>query len=67
MNISNKVSIIKNYIGGRGHMTEQVNCPVCGRRLFDKEGTVIGAISIKCPHCRKVARLQLEKQPMKRI
>jgi len=47
-------------------MTEQVNCPVCGRRLFDKEGAVIGAISIKCPHCRKVARLQLEKQPLKR-
>lgn len=47
-------------------MTEQVNCPVCGRRLFDKDEDTMGGISIKCPHCRKVARLQLEKQPTKR-
>jgi DNA-directed RNA polymerase subunit RPC12/RpoP len=42
-------------------MVEQVKCPRCGRRLFDKERGSKGAIVIKCSHCRKIAKLKLEQ------
>lgn len=42
-------------------MFKRVSCPKCGHRLFDKKGNVEGAISIKCPHCRKVSEIHLEK------
>ena len=41
-------------------MVEQVKCPRCGRRLFDKERGSKGAIVIKCSHCRK-HKLKLEQ------
>lgn len=47
-------------------MIEPVKCPICGRRLFDREGSLMGCISIKCPVCKKVSRLQLEKVSIKR-
>lgn len=37
----------------------QVKCPICGRRLFDKESEAKGTISIKCPHCRKITTVNL--------
>jgi len=42
-------------------MTEQVKCQSCGRRLFDKDEEAVGGISIKCPNCRKVSNIKLEK------
>lgn len=46
-------------------MVEQVKCPRCGRRLFDKEKGSKGAIFIKCTHCRIIAKLKLEPSPGK--
>lgn len=46
---------------GENNMFKRVSCPKCGHRLFDKKGNVEGAISIKCPHCRKVSEIHLEK------
>ena len=48
-------------------MVEQVKCPRCGRRLFDKERGSKGAIVIKCSHCRKIAKLKLEQTSGKSI
>ncbi len=42
-------------------MVEQVKCESCGRRLFDKDEEAMGGISIKCPGCRMVLKIKLEK------
>lgn len=42
-------------------MSEQVKCPICGRRLFDLEGDSIGLIAIKCMQCKQITKLHLAK------
>jgi len=42
-------------------MSEAVKCPSCQRRLFDKLEDTSGAIEIKCPACRKVIKIRLER------
>ncbi len=34
-------------------------CPNCGWRLFDKVSPTSGTISIKCPQCKKVVKINL--------
>jgi len=46
-------------------MIQQVKCPICGHRLFDKEENAQGVISIKCSYCRKIAKVMLEKSLIK--
>ena len=45
-------------------MREQVKCPICGRRLFDKEERSTGLISIKCTQCKQIAEVKLETKPI---
>ncbi|NTW70644.1 MAG: hypothetical protein HGA49_00160 [Eubacteriaceae bacterium] len=42
-------------------MSETVKCLSCGRRLFDIDEETVGGVSIKCPNCRKVSNIKLEK------
>ena len=48
-------------------MSEAVKCPSCQRRLFDKDESTCGAIEIKCPACRKVIKIRLERGIEKKI
>ena len=48
-------------------LVEQVKCPSCGRRLFDKEVGSTGGIAIKCPICRNVCRVKLGKEKERRM
>lgn len=50
---------------GGNTMIQQVKCPICGHRLFDKEENAQGVISIKCSYCRKIAKVKLEKSLIK--
>lgn len=43
-------------------MSEQVKCRRCGRRLFDKDDDAEGGISIKCPNCRNILKIKLQKR-----
>ncbi|HEY8890481.1 MAG TPA: hypothetical protein VIM70_09520 [Clostridium sp.] len=47
-------------------MIQQVKCPICDHRLFDKEENAHGDISIKCSYCRKIAKVNLEKSSIKK-
>ena len=46
-------------------MTYQQKCPVCGKRLFDIKDQMIGAIEIKCPHCRKTVMIEYRSEEAK--
>ena len=46
-------------------MTYQQKCPVCGKRLFDIKDQMIGAIEIKCPHCRKTVTIEHRSEEAK--
>ena len=39
----------------------QAKCPKCGRRLLDYEPCTTGKIEIKCPKCKEVILLELNK------
>lgn len=39
----------------------KVSCPKCGRRVMDKTEDAKGVIEIKCPHCKSVVKIQLDK------
>lgn len=39
-----------------------VHCPQCGnKRLFDNISALYGTIEIKCPECRQVVAIDLER------
>ena len=44
-------------------MNEQVKCPNCGRRLFDKDENSTGQLEIKCTQCKRVIKIILEDKP----
>ncbi|MDD4753775.1 MAG: hypothetical protein PHT78_11120 [Desulfitobacteriaceae bacterium] len=46
-------------------MAEQVKCQNCGRRLFDKDEDAMGEIFIKCPNCRNVLSIKLNREVKK--
>ena len=48
-------------------MTYQQKCPVCGKRIFDIKGQMIGSIEIKCPHCRKTVMIEHRSEEAKLI
>ncbi len=37
---------------------ERIECPHCGKRLFDISPNTSGTISIKCPRCKAVVLIQ---------
>lgn len=39
-------------------MEEVVKCPSCGKRIFDLECQGKTLIKIKCPHCKKVVKIE---------
>ena len=39
----------------------KVSCPKCGKRVMDKTEDAKGVIEIKCPHCKSVVKIQLDK------
>ena len=48
-------------------MKEQQRCPSCQRKLFEIEFDSSVDITIKCPKCRNLIRLYLNKQKKIRI
>jgi phage FluMu protein Com len=44
-------------------MNEQVKCPVCGRRLFDKGEDSSGQLEIKCMQCKRILKIRLDNKP----
>jgi phage FluMu protein Com len=44
-------------------MNEQVKCPICGRRLFDKYENSSGQLEIKCIQCKQIVKIRLENKP----
>lgn len=39
-----------------------VSCPKCGKRVMDKIEGASGIVEIKCPSCRQVVRIELDKK-----
>ena len=39
----------------------KVSCPKCGKRVMDKIDGAKGVIEIKCPHCKSVVKIQLDR------
>ena len=42
----------------------RVTCPWCKWRIMDKVTVTSGVIEVKCPHCRKVVRIDLALRRM---
>ena len=42
-------------------MLKQVKCPGCKTRLFDTEEGASGPIHIKCPVCKRINKIKLER------
>lgn len=42
-------------------MKKQMDCPICGRRLFDVKDGTTGKVSIKCSKCKQVVEISLGK------
>lgn len=38
-----------------------INCPLCKKRIMDKIGEVTGTVEIKCPHCKKIVKVRLDR------
>lgn len=43
----------------------RVNCPKCGRRIFDKITVSTGVIEMKCPKCDNVIKVNLALRKVK--
>ena len=39
----------------------KVSCPKCGKRVMDMIDGAKGVIEIKCPHCKSVVKIQLDR------
>ena len=44
-----------------GMIKIKVSCPKCGKRVMDKTENAKGVIEIKCPHCKSIVNIQLDK------
>ena len=49
----------------RDAMPQKVNCPLCGKRIFDTTKQANGEIVIKCPHCHNVVKILLNIKTIK--
>lgn len=48
-------------------MTEIVKCPYCRQRLFDLEAESIVVVSIKCPKCKKVSKIERNSKAIAKV
>ena len=39
-----------------------VECPLCGKRLFDMDPGMVGVVSIKCGRCEVVLTARMKKR-----
>lgn len=40
----------------------KITCPCCGKRVMDKVEGATGVVEIKCPHCKQVVSIRLDRK-----